>query len=78
MTETESISYSFRMPRALKDALKADADKNSRSLNQHVTDVLTAYLEGRLIDAERLLSDPAVRRLLRAAIELHSTAKKKR
>lgn len=69
MPESPTISYTFRVPKELKEALKADAIRNSRSVNQHVVDVLGAYLSGELIPAEKLLTDPAVRRLLRAAIK---------
>jgi len=73
----ERIGYTFRLPRGLKDALITDAETHSRSLNQHVVDILAAYLEGRLIDAGRLLADPAVRRLIRAAVELQGSGRKR-
>lgn len=70
MDEPKSIAYTFRLPRELKDAMAADAEKHSRSINGHFVEVLRAYFAGELIPAEKLLTEPSVRKLLQAAIEM--------
>lgn len=70
MDESKSIAYTFRLPRELKDAMVADAEKHSRSINAHFVEVLRAYFAGELIPAEKLLTEPSVRHLLQAAVDL--------
>lgn len=66
-------TYTFRFPQKLKDALKADAERHSRSINQHVIDVLSGYLNGDLVPAAKLLADKGVQRLIQAAVNLQVT-----
>lgn len=74
---SDQITYTFRLPKDLKDAMRADAEKHARSVNQHVVDILGSYLRGDLIPAEKLLTEPAVRKLIAAAVELSKLQGKK-
>jgi hypothetical protein len=58
---TDTIAYTFRLPRDLKDRMAADAATHSRSINQHFVTILDQYLTGRLVPVEALENDPRVR-----------------
>lgn len=72
-------TYTFRVPNELKEALRADAERNSRSVNSHVVQILQYYLDGELIPVAKLLEEPAVRKLLQAVVlEAGKTRTRKR
>ena len=75
--KTGTIFYTVRIPRDLKDLIKADAERNSRSINQHFVTIMREYLEGDLVPAKRLLTEPSVRRLIQAAVELNDRRRRK-
>lgn len=60
------VNYTVRIPLELKDALKADAEKNSRSINAHFVKIVEQYLAGDLIPVKNLLTDPAVKNMIAA------------
>ena len=66
MEKSQSLSYTFRLPRALKDAIAADAAAHSRSVNAHFVRIMQAYLDGELVPVGELAADPRVRALASA------------
>jgi len=66
---SEIINYTVRVERELKDAMKADAETHSRSLNAHFVKILEQYLAGELVPVDELLNDPRSRNLIKAIIQ---------
>lgn len=64
----EIIHYTVRIPREVKDAMKASAEKHSRSLNAHFVKVMEQYLSGELVPVAEILADPASRNLIKALL----------
>ena len=65
----DTINYMVRMPRALKDAMKDDAKRHSRSLNAHFCRILQLYFDGELVPVADLAKTPVVRSLVKEAIK---------
>lgn len=62
---TDIINYMVRMPRALKNAMKEDAKRHSRSLNAHFCRILQLYFDGELVPVNDLVKTPAVKNLIK-------------
>lgn len=73
-----AISYTFRLPRALKDAIAKDAAAHSRSVNAHFVKIFQAYLDGELVPVEELVADPRVRALAKAIVDEAAKPKARR
>ena len=65
----DTINYMVRVPRSLKDAMKEDAERHSRSLNAHFCRILELYFDGELVPVNDLAKTPAVRSLVKEAIK---------
>ena len=66
---TDILHWTVRIPRDLKDAMKEDAERHSRSLNAHFVRILKLYFDGQLVPVEDLVKTPAVRNLIKEAIK---------
>ena len=69
MSESKVINYTIRIPRSVRDGLRADAKLHSRSINKHFVKVIEQYLSGELVPVADLLSDPRVVNFAKAAIK---------
>lgn len=71
--------FVVRMPDGMREFIAERAKVNQRSMNSEIIAILDAYMSGDLIPAERLMRDPAVRKLIqeaaRAALQVATDAR---